>query len=39
MNDMTTNKSFEDKLKDRIRDSIGELLSDEDLSRIIESDD
>ncbi len=28
--------SFEDKLKGRIRDSIGELMSDEDLKRVIE---
>lgn len=36
MNDMVKSASFEEKLKDRIRDSIGELLSDEDLRRIVE---
>ncbi len=30
------NLSFEDKLKKRIRDSIGELMSDEDLKKVIE---
>jgi hypothetical protein len=30
-------KSFEDKLKERIRESIGELVTDEDLSRIVQA--
>ena len=29
-------KTFEERLKDRIRESIGELMSDEDLQKIIE---
>lgn len=28
-------KTFEEKLKDRVRDSIGELMTDEDLSKIV----
>ncbi len=35
-NELSTNLTFEEKLKGRIRDSIGELMSDEDLKRIIE---
>ena len=34
--DIVPTKSFEEKLKDRIRDSIGELMTDEDLQRIVE---
>ena len=28
-------KSFEEKMKDRIRESIGELISDEELAKLI----
>jgi Glu-tRNA(Gln) amidotransferase subunit E-like FAD-binding protein len=34
---LATSLSFEEKLKARIKDSIGELLSDADLKRIIEA--
>ena len=33
---LVPSKTLEEKLKDRVRESIGELLSDEDLSKIIE---
>lgn len=36
MNAITENRTFEEKMKDRIRDSIGDLLSDEDLKKLIE---
>lgn len=34
--EITTPQNFEDRLKARIKDSIGELVSDDDLKRIIE---
>ena len=33
---MVPTKTFEERMRDRIRDSIGELMSDEDLQKIIE---
>jgi hypothetical protein len=36
MNAIVENKSFQEKMQDRIRDSIGDLLSDEDLKKLIE---
>lgn len=36
MSDLALSKSFEEKMKERLRDSFGELLSDEDLKKIIE---
>lgn len=36
MNAIVENKTFEDKLKDRIRDSIGDLLSEDDLKKLVE---
>ena len=33
--DLVENKSFESKLKDKIRDSIGDLITNEDLSRLV----
>ena len=35
MTDVTAPKTFEEKMKDRIKDGIGDLLSDEDLSKMI----
>lgn len=37
MNDVVTQMSFQDKLKDLIRDKIGDLLSDDDLKKLINS--
>jgi len=37
MTDIAKNESFETKMKNRIKDSIGDLISDEDLSRLINS--
>lgn len=34
--DVTTPKTFEEKLKDRIKESIGELVSDEDLKKLVD---
>jgi len=34
--DVAVPQAFEDKLKQRIRDSIGELMSDDDLKKIVE---
>ena len=33
--DLVEKKSFEERMKDRIRDSIGELMTDEELSKIV----
>jgi hypothetical protein len=33
--EVATNESFETKMKNRIRDSIGDLLSDEDLDKMV----
>jgi hypothetical protein len=35
-NEIQTNETFEGKLKTRIRESIGDLLSDDDLKKIID---
>jgi len=35
MNDIVKSKSFEDKMKDRVKESIGDLMTDEDLSKIV----
>ncbi len=35
-NEIQTNETFEEKLKTRIRESIGDLLSDDDLKKIID---
>ena len=35
MNTIATNASFESRLKERIKDSIGTLLTDEDLSKLV----
>lgn len=34
-NDIDTPKTFEEKLKARIKDSIGDLISDDDLSKLV----
>ena len=36
MNDIAKTKSFEEKMKDRVKDSIGDLMTDEDLKKIVE---
>jgi len=36
MNEIVESKSFKEKMQDRIKDSIGELMTDEELSKIIE---
>ncbi len=33
--DLEKQKTFEERMKDRIRDSIGELMTDEELSKIV----
>ena len=35
-NDIQTNQTFEKKMMDRVRDSMGDLMSDEDLANIVE---
>lgn len=35
MTEITKSKSFEERMKERIKDSIGDLLTDEDLSKLI----
>lgn len=35
VNDITKSQSFEEKMKDRIRESIGELITDEELSQLV----
>ena len=35
MNTIVENKTFEEKMKDRIKDSIGDLISDEDLTKLV----
>lgn len=35
-NQIETSKNFQDKMKDRIKESIGDLLTDEDLEKLIE---
>lgn len=35
MTEITTPKTFEERMKERIKDSIGDLLTDEDLSTLI----
>ena len=35
-NEIVKQKTFEEKMKERIKDSIGELMSNEDLSKIVE---
>ena len=37
MSDLELTKSFQDKVYERIRDSIGDLMSDEDLKRLVEA--
>jgi len=34
--DIMQQKSFEEKMKERIKDSIGELITDEELSKLVE---
>ena len=34
--DVAKQKTYEDKLRDRIRESVGELMTDEDLKKLIE---
>jgi hypothetical protein len=36
-NGVVVSQTFEQKLKDRIRDSMGELMSDDDLKKIVEA--
>ena len=36
MTDMATTKSFADRMKERIRESIGELITDDDLLKMVE---
>lgn len=36
MTDIVTSKTFEERMKERIRDSIGDLISDEDLGKMID---
>jgi hypothetical protein len=36
MTDIVQNKTFEQRMKERIRDSIGDLISDEDLSKMVD---
>ena len=36
MTDIATHQTFEDRMMGRIRESIGELMSDEDLRKIVE---
>ena len=35
MNDLTTTKSFEERMKDRIREDIGKLMTDDELSKLV----
>jgi len=35
--DVVVKKSFEEKLRDRMKESIGELISDEDLAKLVDS--
>lgn len=35
-NEVVVQKSFEEKMKERVRESIGDLISDEDLAKIVE---
>lgn len=37
MTDVSVPKTFEVRMKERIKDSIGDLISDEDLSKIVEA--
>ena len=34
-NEVTQSKSFEDRMRDRIKESIGDLITDEELSRLV----
>ena len=36
MTDIVQSKTFEERMKERIRDSIGDLISDEDLSKMVD---
>lgn len=36
-NDLTLTKTFQERMFERIRDDIGELMSDEDLRRVVDS--
>ena len=36
MTDIVQSKTFEQRMKERIRDSIGDLISDEDLSKMVD---
>jgi len=36
-NDIVVKQTFEEKLRSRLRDSIGELMSDEDLKKLIDA--
>lgn len=36
MTDIVTNQTFEQRMKERIRDSIGDLISDEDLTKMVD---
>jgi hypothetical protein len=36
MNDIVENKSFQEKMHDRIRESIGDLITDEELKKLID---
>ena len=36
MNDLTSKQTFEEKLKTRIKDSIGDLMTDKDLTKLVE---
>ena len=37
MNAIVENKSFEEKMKERIKDSIGDLISDEELKKLLDA--
>jgi predicted house-cleaning noncanonical NTP pyrophosphatase (MazG superfamily) len=36
MTDIVTNQTFEQRMKERIRESIGDLISDEDLTKMVD---
>jgi hypothetical protein len=36
-NDLTTSKTFQERMYERVRDSIGDLMTDEDLKKIVEA--
>lgn len=37
MNDVTTSKTFQERMFDRVRDQMGDLLTDEDLKKIVDT--